>query len=73
MTASKYSYLGGFEATSNSYAGYLYNIPVTGTQAHSFIMTFTKEEDIAKQRYFKGIDILDECLKLRKELEWEKT
>ena len=41
MTASKYSFLGGFEATSNSYAGHLYGIPITGTHAHSFVMTFT--------------------------------
>lgn len=31
LTASKYSVLGGFEATSNVYAGMLYNIPISGT------------------------------------------
>lgn len=46
LTASKYSYMGGFQATSNAYAGFLYNIPLTGTCAHSFIMSFELEEDI---------------------------
>ena len=50
MTASKYSFMGGFQATSNVYAGYLYNIPVAGTCAHSFIMSFESEEDIAGSR-----------------------
>ena len=36
-------------------------------------MTFTKEEDIDKIRKFKGLDFLDECLKIRKELGWDKT
>lgn len=31
MLASKYSYLGGFDSTSNDYAGYLFGIPVVGT------------------------------------------
>jgi hypothetical protein len=31
MIASKYSYLGGFEGTSNVYSGFLSNIPISGT------------------------------------------
>jgi len=31
MTASKYSYLGGFIGTSNVYAGFLYGVPLVGT------------------------------------------
>ena len=50
LTASKYSFLGGFVATSNVYAGYLYGIPVAGTCAHSFIMSFESEDDIAHSR-----------------------
>ena len=73
MIASKYSYLAGFEGTSNVYAGYLAGVPVSGTQAHSFIMSFEKEEDIAHSRTLKGVDLLDKCLKIREELGWIDT
>ena len=43
LTASKYAFMGGFSATSNVYAGYLYGIPLAGTCAHSFIMSFESE------------------------------
>ena len=50
LTASKYAFMGGFIATSNVYAGFLYNIPTAGTCAHSFIMSFESEEDITNSR-----------------------
>lgn len=43
LTASRSAFIGGAKATSNVLAGYLYGIPVMGTHAHSWVMSFEDE------------------------------
>ncbi|MBC7920297.1 MAG: nicotinate phosphoribosyltransferase [Ferruginibacter sp.] len=43
MTASRAAYIGGCDSTSNVLAGRLYGIPVKGTHAHSWVMSFESE------------------------------
>ena len=79
LTASKYAYMGGCIASSNVQAGYIYDIPVAGTQAHSFIMSHDSEDDIKNARMVspnggdKAVDLLDLALKYRTELGWNQT
>ncbi len=43
IMATKASIIGGAAATSNTLAGYLYDIPVKGTHAHSWVQSFANE------------------------------
>ncbi len=43
LAASRSAYVGGCEGTSNALAGKLFGIPVRGTHAHSWVMSFNDE------------------------------
>jgi nicotinate phosphoribosyltransferase len=45
IKVARSSYIAGCLGTSNVLAGKLYNIPVSGTMAHSFVMSFKNEKE----------------------------
>ncbi len=60
LKVARSCYLAGFDATSNVLAGKVYGIPVVGTVAHSFIMSFESEEEAfrAYAKVFPGNTVL---------------
>lgn len=45
LSASRASFIGGTKSTSNTQAGKVFGIPVSGTMAHSWIMSYATEEE----------------------------
>lgn len=73
LSASKYSYVGGFDGTSNVLAGKLYSIPVKGTHAHAYVTSFSdltelKNKVLAHRTSGALHDMLDLCIQWREKL-----
>ena len=49
LAASRASFIGGASATSNTLAGKIWGIPVSGTMAHSWVMNFPSEREAFEQ------------------------
>ncbi|MCR5732780.1 MAG: nicotinate phosphoribosyltransferase [Sphaerochaetaceae bacterium] len=48
-SAARACFIGGTKVTSDTYAGKKYGIPVSGTMAHSWIMSFDNEEEAFRE------------------------
>jgi nicotinate phosphoribosyltransferase len=66
ISASKYCYLGGFDATSNVDAGRRFGIPVKGTHSHAFVSSFMGFDDIIERSlpYAEGGKICEDFVHL---------
>lgn len=67
MTASRYAYMGGFDATSNVAAGLHFGISPRGTHAHSMVSAYSSLDELPS-RLLDGVDIVALALKYRAKL-----
>ncbi|RZC42839.1 NAPRTase domain containing protein [Asbolus verrucosus] len=73
LSASRYSYIGGFDGTSNVLAGKLFNIPVKGTHAHSYVTSFNNLDELtvrilAPKSGGAAVDFVNLAVKWREKL-----
>lgn len=79
FSASKYSHIGGFHATSNVLAGKILNIPIAGTHAHSFVQSYTSlalVEGVKVKSLKEGgnlVELLPLVMKYRDLTGWKDT
>ena len=76
--SSRYTYMGGADATSNMKAGQLFaGIPTAGTMAHAWIQSFLGLEDLRFTDFEaadgRPFDMVETTLRYRRELDAEHT
>lgn len=79
ISASKYCYMGGFDATSNVAAGKLFGIPLRGTHSHAFVSSFMSPDEIIEKslRYRDGSSTCEDFVSLVQtwltKIQWSHT
>ncbi len=77
VSASRYSYIGGFNGTSNVRAGQLFGLPAKGTMAHSYVSSFEGLKEITDPNLAgpdgREHDFVDLALRYRRRLDYRET
>lgn len=72
MTATRYAYLGGCDATSNVLAGHLSGVAPKGTHAHALVCSYSKLSDLSS-RELSGKDFVSVVERYKSELGYDRT